>query len=159
MFIPLRDFLQAAKAIALLHSINIFLGHGRALESALVFVKFLYWLMLTVIPEERTQFIAFQDVRGIVPGFLLALPYLAAATLSFTGLALNACGNHRSRYYRIFGASTGMSIWLFILLKDYVHGVYMAGLHPWCIMAIFADVWIIHRGYLGLPRPGAPGQV
>lgn len=139
------------------HKIAVFLGHGRMLESALTFVKFLYAVMLLSIPRHRVQFVALSDVP--LPSAVLAMPFFLAASLSFTGLVLNALTIDRARIYRMAGAAVGLSIWAFVLLKDYSIGIYMAGLHPWCIMGVLASIWIIHRGYLGLPRPGAPGAL
>jgi hypothetical protein len=140
---------------ALLAALNAYLGHGRALESALAFVKLQYALMIAASPWPVFM-LAINDVN--LPKLVLALPFFLAGGTSFLGLALNHAGYPCSRFFRIAGAAMGMSVWVYILTKNILIGWIAAGVNPWCLMGIIASVWIIRRGALGLPPPGMPGQ-
>lgn len=138
-----------------IYRINVFLGHGRALESALTFVKFQYALIMLVSPWE-TQIMAFQDVE--LPRWAMALPFLLACIPSTVGLLMNTWGYEASRYFRMAGASMGMMVWIYILTKNCLLGMYGASVNPWCLMGILGSIWIIRRSKLGLPPPGTPGM-
>lgn len=135
-----------------LSAMNLYLGHGRALESALVFVKLQFFVMMAFSPWPPFV-MAFRDLP--LSHWVLSLPFLAAGGTSLVGLVLNAWGYERSRFYRIAGASMGMSIWIYILVKNVLIGWPASGINPWCMMGIVGSIWIIRRGALGLPPPGA----
>lgn len=140
--------------------VNLFLGHGRALEGALVFVKLQFGLMLTASSLDLIDppfVIALNDLAGVVPLWVQSLPFWVTGVVQAVGLHLNAAGYASCKYLRIVGASMGMAIWTYILTKNILLGVVAAGVNPWCLMGILASVWIVRRGALGLPRPGAPG--
>lgn len=150
---------NAAEAISRLKKVDAWFGHGRALEGILILVKYTYFIMFLFTPKDRIAMISLGDVEWI-PGYILALPFFVAATLSAIGLTLNALSFELCRYFRIWGATVGMMIWIFILIGNHRHGYVLAGLSPWCFwVGIFGSIWIIRRGYKGLPRPGATGEV
>lgn len=135
--------------------IEVYLGHGRMTEACLVFVKLQFAAILLFVPRNEILIIAFEDIP--VHAQILAVPFLMAALPSFVGLVLNALGYDASKWFRIFGASIGIGIWVFLLAKNCLIGNYASATNPWMLMAILASIWIIRRGMLGLPRPGAPG--
>lgn len=132
-----------------------YLGHGRMLESALIFVKIQYALIFLVAPPKDIFVIAFADLDH--PAWVLALPFAICASLQFTGISLNILGFDCSRWFRIIGASIGMAIWTFMLIKNCMIGYYVTGLNPWMLMAIVGSVVIIRKAFLNLPIPGAAG--
>lgn len=143
-----------------LRRFNAFLGHGRALECALIFVKFEYagmFLGHSVGLLSAPFFIAFNDLAGVAPSWVLALPFFATAATQSVGLYLNASGYYSSKYFRVVGGSMGMMLWSYILTKNVLLGVLMAGVNPWCVMGIVASAYLVRRGVLGLPKPGSPG--
>ena len=145
---PPKDWREAA------HRIRHMDLDGRALEVVLILVKYTYAVMFVVTPKERVAMIAMTDIVW-VPGYLIALPFLFAAGLSTIGMVQNALGYDSARRCRIWGATVGMMIWIFILIGNHRHGYLLAGLTPWCIWAgIFGSIWIIRRGKKGVPGPG-----
>jgi hypothetical protein len=137
-----------------------YLGHGRMLESCLVAVKYMYagMYILASFTDIDPAFVALKDLDA--EPILVAIPFFLMASVSLAGLILNASGYDSSRYYRILGATMGMTMWLFILGMDFfVYHIYFAGVHPWVIIGILGSLWIIRRGVKGLPVPGASGLV
>lgn len=129
------------------------------LETFLILVKYIYGMMFLLgdtlnIPP---VVIAFKDLN--IDGAYISIPFFLMASISLFGLWANATGYEWSKYFRIFGATLGMTMWLFIILNDCRMGVYFAGVHPWMTIAILGSMWIIRRGVKGLPRPGAAGLV
>jgi hypothetical protein len=143
------------RLLSIWHRIERFLGHGRALETFLTLVTFQFWVILVFSPW-RPHIIALQDVP--LSDWAISVPFLVSWAPSSVGLFLNAWGFEASRYFRIVGASAGMTVWFYILTKNCLVGYWFAGVNPWCTMGILSSAWIIHRGMLGLPRPGAPGE-
>lgn len=137
--------------------LDIYLGHGRMLETALVFVEFQYAAMLICVPPIHIVVLALEDLH--VATILKALPFLISATISFAGLCLNAAGYEISKWFRVVGATFGMGLWTFILIKNVYLGYFAAGVNPWCTMGILGSLWIIRRGLMGLPKPGSAGSV
>ena len=147
---PVRDFVEGVLRI------DSFLGHGRKLEAALIFVKLQYFVLLSFAPKDAIFILAFQPLN--VSPRLLALPFLLCGTLQLIGLILNARGYPQSRWFRIVGATIGMMLWLYILGENVlVIRVWAAGINPWMAMGIVGSITIIRNGVLGQPRPGAPG--
>lgn len=136
--------------------LDLFLGYGRALESFLIFVKFLYFCMFlfgSTLINQDPFFIAFSAI-DVPDRRIFCIPFLMAWLPGFLGLYLNACANHNSKYYRILGASFGFTIWLFVLSENCLLGVYLAGVNPWVLAGMIASLWIIRRGLLDKPTPG-----
>lgn len=136
--------------------IDIYFGHGRALEGFLIFVKLQYALMWLIVPVD-TFIMAFQDIQ--IQREYFSLPFAAAVVPSLIGMILNARGFECSKWFRVAGATIGMSIWIFVLSKNVLVGTYASGINPWMLGGIVGSIWIIRRGILGLPRPGAPGAM
>lgn len=128
--------------------INAYIGHGRALESALIFVKLEFGLMLILAPT-RPFIVALNDVQ--LSQWLLSLPFLISGCTSLVGLVLNAKGYRCSRIFRIVGATIGMTCWIYIVSKSVLVGLPFSGMNPWCVMGILGSIWIIRRGALGQP--------
>lgn len=138
---------------AVLVAFDRFVGHGRALESGLIFVKLQFAAMLMTLPRKDLTIAAL--VESGLPSSVLAAPFIFAASLSLTGLILNRRGLDRSRHFRIMGASIGMMIWIYILVENMLIGLFGSGINPWCTMGIISSVWIIRRGTQGVPSPGS----
>lgn len=136
-----------------------YLGHGRFMETCLVGVKLIYGCMFLASAVSGTPptIVAFASIDD--SPIFLATPFFLAAGLSLTGLVLNGMGYECSKWFRILGATVGMSIWLFVIGNNLRLGHPFAGVMPWMIMAIVASLWIVRRGIKGLPRPGALGSV
>jgi hypothetical protein len=142
----------------LMNHINIFMGHGRALESSLVFVKYQFFIMMmgaSLDLVNEPHILALQDLQGVVPEWTQALPFLLVAVIQTVGLFMNGYGYPHSRYWRIVGGTLGMFLWFYILTKNCIIGYVAAGINPWCLMGVLANIWIVRRGTLGLPVPGA----
>lgn len=141
-----------------IQAIDAFFGHGRLLEGILILVKTTYAVGLLFTPPNMIAMVSLSDIGA--PIWACAIPFATAATLSGVGLYLNYLGYYCCKYFRIWGATVGMAIWIFILIGNYRMGVLLAGLTPWMLWAgIFGSIWIIRRGMLGLPRPGAVGAM
>lgn len=141
--------------LALFALLDSYLGHGRMLECALIFVKLQYAAILLLIPPKDVLFLAFSDLH--MQTWVLAIPFIACSIPQFIGLSLNIMGYSISRWFRIVGASIGMGIWTFILTKNMVLGYVASQINPWLFMAILGSAIIIRKGVLNLPRPGAAG--
>src|SRR4051812_12527430 len=120
-----------------------YLGHGRFTEVFLIGVEFLYTILFIVswwldIPPIFIAFSEFNDYLGFLP-----VPFAISGVVSLAGLLLHAHGYESSRWFRVAGATIGMSIWLFILGNGWRLGTFFAGGSPWMIMAIPASLWII----------------
>lgn len=152
------DTENMVKNLLNLHWWDEYLGHGRFMECCLVLVKVMYGSMFlaSAISGVEPTIVAFAAIDGSPA--LLAIPFFLASGLSFMGLLLNGMGYECSKWFRIFGATVGMSIWLFVIGNNLRLGHPFAGVMPWMLMAIVASLWIIRRGIKGLPRPGALGQ-
>ena len=135
-----------------------FLGHGRMLETALVFVELQYAVMLTSTSMDGWVFHAFDDISSSgATSAAIRTPFWIAGMLGAIGLILNGRGYKQSRYFRVAGGTIGLTIWMWLLAKNMLLGNFASALNPWLLMAIVGSMVIITRGMQGLPRPGAPG--
>jgi len=134
--------------------IDSYLGHGRMLETALIFVKFQYAVIFLLIPADQIYFIAFSDFTHAK---WVAIIARLTALLQSAGLWLNMRGSNFSRWFRLTGAALGLAIWTFMLIKSCLLGFWVTGLNPWIFMAALGSLMLIRKGLLNLPRPGALG--
>lgn len=126
------------------------IGDGRLLETGLISVKLTYGVQWLFFPAELFVF-AFSDINA--PRWVFSIPFFYAAIPSAIGLYLNMRGDHRSKWFRIFGATVGMSIWMFILMKNFQHGAFALAINPWMFMGIWGSLLIIRRAVLHEPDP------
>lgn len=131
---------------------DLFFGYVGPLEAMLVFVRAQYVCLMVI------GLFSEQPYPGIIldnPITITALTCLIAlsATTSFAGMMMNVHGERSfSKYFRVIGAIVGMMVWIFLLSKNLLVGVWFSFANPWFLAGILSSMWIIRRGILGFPR-------
>lgn len=134
------------------------LGHGRALETFLAFVCFVYACILAFIPDAPYQSSATADLAWYY-GRGLALPFLIIAIFAGWGVYSNKKGLPYSRQCRIIGALIGTFTWTFFLVKFGATDSIGALGTALCIGGIVASLRIMGMAMADLPQPGSPSQL
>lgn len=135
------------------------LGHGRALESFLAFVCFVYAMIILFVPDAPLQSQATVDLAWEGYGKYIAIPFLLKAILTGWGVYTNKQGLPISRFCRIAGATVGTFLWTFLLFKFIAFDAIGALGTALCIGGIVASLRIVGLAMANLPPPGAPSQI
>lgn len=141
--------------VSLIRNADAFIGHGRALETFLVLVKFQYALLLSIAPRNILLFTAVTESGNQV---IFAAIFFVIGCIQATGLVLNLEGNSMCHRYRVIGGTLAIMLWIYVITRTFLSG-FATAIYPWAITAMLGSMWIVRRGTLGLPHPGAPGAV
>lgn len=137
---------------------NLFLGHGRALETFFALVLLTWGCQILWSPEALKQSIALRDYYWTIPNHYIGMIVLGCGAISTLGIILNVSGIKFARYFRMIAALISMAIWLFLLSNLFQESGGYGGSAPWYFWAIPANARLFYLGLLNLPKPGAPGQ-
>jgi hypothetical protein len=135
------------------------LGHGRALESFLAFVCFVYAMDVLFWPNAAFQSQATADIAWKGYGYVISIPFLLKAGFTGWGVYANRHSLPGSRQCRIIGGTIGTFLWTFFLVKFYAVDAIGALGTALCIGGIVASIRIVGLAMADLPRPGAPSQI
>lgn len=113
---------------------------------------------ITLAPSVRPQVVALQDLLWM-PDYWLSAPFIALGTVQLTGLILNLRGVESSWIWRTVGASAGICLWLWLIIKTLLIGAIGAGSLPFWNMSLLGSILLFLLGINRLPRPGAPGML
>lgn len=144
-------------ARSLTRGLNHFLGHGRALETYLVVLKYLIVGFFFFNPTHIAQTYAFYDLLWFIPSIVIVMPFLVIASLQLVGLITNYAGYEWSWLPRFIGAFMAMVVWAWVLIKSFAVDSFGFTV-PLCCASILGSTWLLWKAWNRLPIPGAPGS-
>lgn len=138
---------------AAIRELNLFLGHGRALESYLGAAA-LIWGIELLLPIKGTRSVALYDL----PMWVVGVSALTAGGITLAGVILNGVGIAVSRQIRMVGAVLSILLWTWLTIKCIL--VDSSGIlgFPFVLLAAPAALRALYLASLNLPVPGAPGR-
>lgn len=138
-------------------SLLLWLGHGRALEANFVFIKFV--LAFTIWFDPHLDMITLNDLQWFIPRWIIALPFAIVAMVQLIGLVLNIRGYECNWIFRAVGASMGITLWFWIIIKSFMVGSISTGMASLAITAIPSSAFLLWKAINRLPIPGKMGMV
>lgn len=134
------------------------LGHGRRTEFILVLGTMIYVLANAYNPDRVMQSRIIASLFWEGYGNFLIFPLLCQSVIAGCGLWGNIKGLPWSRGLRFAGATLGLMIWTWFVIK-YLHTGILSWGFVWCAIAAYTSVGVMVLSAANLPRPGHPGVV
>jgi hypothetical protein len=132
-----------------------FLGHGRALEF------FLGWLKINIsvsiaLSDLSAQVPVTADLSWYYSPTALAAPFFVMGLLQASGVMLNVYGYEKSWTIRAFGAVLAIFVWCLVLVKASLVGEATLAI-PIAITCLPASAFLFYKAWNRLPIPGSAG--
>lgn len=148
----------AAGLSNLLVRCNLYLGHGRGIETFFALVLLTWGCQILWSPEALWQSVALRDYYWVIPNYYIGIAIFVTGMITSIGIATNISGISYSRFFRMAASLLSIGIWIFMLSNIFQETGGYSGTVPWYLWAIPANARLFYLAHLNLPRPGDGGQ-
>ena len=140
-----------------MYKVLSFLGHGRALEF------FLGWLKINIsvsiaLSDLGSRISVTADFAWYHSPTVLATPFFVMGVLQAAGVFLNVYGYEKSWLIRAAGAALAIFVWCLVLVKASLIGEPTLAI-PIALTCLPASAFLFFKAWNRLPIPGAAGLI